>query len=85
MQVMLKSAHGMNIAEFIEIVVHIAEKRILNGSENKIFDIFTLGNEHVTFDIQITKKVLEKLSKEPLEKELKLIIENCLNKIENRT
>lgn len=80
---MLKSVYGMNIAEFIEIVVHIAEKRIANGCEIKLFDKYSLGNEHIMYDIQIAKKVLDKLSKEQLNKELKLFIENCLNKFES--
>jgi hypothetical protein len=79
---MLKSVYGMDIQEFIEIVVHIAEKRIANGWESKIYDKFTLGHEHVRYDIKMAKHVLYTLIKEPLDEKQKLIVENCLNKIQ---
>lgn len=60
-QLMLKSSFGMNFTDFLEILVHIADKRIKGLRENvdfKVFDKFSFGDDHMKFDLKAIKHVL---------------------------
>lgn len=80
-QVMLKSLHGMNIAEFIELVLHILDKRI-KSCDVEVFDKFELGENLKKFDLKMAAEVLEELfNNENVESELKKVIKEKLSEI----
>ncbi|KAG5675162.1 hypothetical protein PVAND_005088 [Polypedilum vanderplanki] len=65
-QIMLKSLFGINFEDFIDILIHIGQKRIeliRNKEKQQIFDKFSLGQNHTNFDLNAIAKILEKISK----------------------
>lgn len=60
-QVMLKSIYGMNVAEFVDLVLHIIDKRI-KKCDTKMFNEFLLGENLQKFDLKIASEVLNQLS-----------------------
>lgn len=80
-QVMLKSVYGMNIAEFVDLVMHIVDKRAKN-CDNEIFNKFALGENIQKFDLNMGAKVLnELLENENINDDLKKVILEKLQKI----
>lgn len=60
-QLMLKSSFGMNFNDFLEILTHIADKRIKalrDGSSFHVFEMFTFGVNHAIFDLKAILQVL---------------------------
>lgn len=75
-QVMLKSVYGMNIAEFVDLVLHIFDKRI-KSCDIKMFNEFSLGENLKKFDLKIAVEVLKKLiESDCVKSELKELIRN---------
>lgn len=63
-QLMLKSSFGMNFAGFLEILTHIADKRINAQCKNikfKVFDNFSFGDNHMTYDLKAVLQLLTRL------------------------
>jgi JmjC domain, hydroxylase len=63
-QVMLKSLHGMNFEGFVQILQHIAEKRIgqLGGGEEIcVFDHYKIGRRLAKFDLLKIEQILQRL------------------------
>lgn len=63
-QLMLQSSFGMNFADFLEILTHIAEKRIKalsNDIKFQVFEDFSFGDNHMTYDLKAISHVLTRL------------------------
>jgi JmjC domain, hydroxylase len=63
-QLMLKASFGMNVTDFVEILAHIANKRIKlikDGTNFKLFEDFTVGANLVTFDLDVILEVFKTL------------------------
>lgn len=63
-QLMLKSSFGMNFADFLAILTHIADKRIkaLRDKINfQVFDEFSFGENHMIYDLKEIAQVLTRL------------------------
>lgn len=64
-QLMLKCVSGINFTDILNILKHIADKRIdklINGTDFKVFDRFTFGKNHLLFDLKAIENVLLNLS-----------------------
>lgn len=86
-QLMLKASFGINFYDFVEIIKHIADKRIKalqDGKKIKSFDSFFIGSNHMLFDLKVilrlTRRLKENLSVCKFDAIVKLIVE-CENKI----
>lgn len=63
-QLMLKASYGMDLEMFIDILVHICNKRIeaVKSSVNLIqFDVYKIGRNHIRFDVTAIRKVLNSM------------------------
>lgn len=81
-QLMLKASFGMSFNDFLEILVHIANKRINALQENcsfKVFDKFSFGENHMKFDLQAIKDVLTRLKENNSVRKFSEIV-NLINK-----
>lgn len=64
-QLMLKTSFGMDFSSYVDILEHIAEKRIKslqNGLKIKIFEKFVFGKNHTIYDLNQILKNLTQLS-----------------------
>jgi hypothetical protein len=65
-QLMLKSLFGLNFEDFIDILVHIGEKRlyqIQNDEKQSLFDnSFLLGHNHAKHDLQKIYEILDQMT-----------------------
>lgn len=63
-QLMLKSSFGMNVTDFVEILKHIADKRIKSIREEsnfQTFETFTIGTNLMIYDLKVVLEVFLKL------------------------
>ncbi|XP_019561772.2 2-oxoglutarate and iron-dependent oxygenase JMJD4 homolog [Aedes albopictus] len=63
-QLMLKASYGMNLEAFLDILEHVANKRIgtiLGGVDVVHFDIYKLGKCHIQFDLMKIQDVLSSM------------------------
>jgi hypothetical protein len=80
-QVMLKAVYGMNLAKFIDLVMHIIDKRAKNCN-SKIFNQFSLGENLQKFDIKMGVQILtELLENENVDDDTKKLIREKLIEI----
>ena len=66
-QSLLRNSHGMNIEDFINLCTFIAKRRIeiLSNVDNIVeFDRYKFGVQHVIYDLNAIKKVLENVDRE---------------------
>jgi hypothetical protein len=66
-QVMLKSSFGMNFQDFLEILTHIAGKRIESlrrKEEFKVFERFSFEEKHINYDLKAVLGALKKLKED---------------------
>lgn len=73
-QLILKSMFGMDFEYYINFILYIAKKRLdqLNGENKILFNKYTLGKHHITFDLKKLQKVIDLFNNHPL------IVNNCL-------
>lgn len=84
-QLMLKASFGMNFTDLLEILTHLVDSRVrsFNNEETLNFN-FTLGKNHINFDLKEIEKILEYLKANESIKvfsNLIQIIDKTLNKI----
>lgn len=90
-QIMLKSVFGMSFHDFIELLRHIADKRLKRMSKEKLenadFENFIFGPNHVMFDLSHILNTLEKMHEENRvllsTLELSPLLENCIKNIKD--
>ena len=90
-QLMLKSMFGMNFQDFLELLCHIANKRLKRMSgvdlESTDFENFVFGANHVMFDLSHILEVLERMQEENatllITLNLSLLLENCIENIKS--
>lgn len=59
-ELMLRASYGMNVADLVEILRRVAERRIRRvvGELTSTFDGFTFGQNHSAFDLRQIRLVL---------------------------
>ncbi|CAK1550082.1 unnamed protein product [Leptosia nina] len=62
-QIILKSLFGMDFYSFIDLIAHIAEKRLkqLQGVNFTVFNSYQFGNKHIKFDLQTLYKIFNSI------------------------
>lgn len=66
-QVMLKTLFGLNFEDFLNILVYILEKRIKTFESNSpllVFNKYSVGRNHILFDINSIKLLLKEISED---------------------
>lgn len=77
-QLMLKSLFGMNLADFVDVLVHIGSKRLRKESF-KLFDEFQPGINLVSYELKVICEILkDMLTVADVPPDLKLKIKNYL-------
>lgn len=59
-QLMMKAVYGMNLVEFVNLVLHIFDERVKN-CDKKVFSEFSLGENLQRFDLKMADEVLNDL------------------------
>lgn len=57
-ELMLRASYGMNVADLVEILRRVAERRIRRDELPSTFDGFTFGQNHSAFDLRQIRRVL---------------------------
>lgn len=63
-QLMLKASYGMDLEAFLDILEHVAKKRIaalVDGVDVIHFDVYKLGKWHIRFDLKKIQEVLSRM------------------------
>ncbi|KPJ12703.1 JmjC domain-containing protein 4 [Papilio machaon] len=83
-QLILNSVFGMDYIAFINFIIHIGGKRIkqYHGEKLYSFNNFTIGINHLKFDLHILIKLLYKIQQHPLYQN-DFLIPSLKNNVEN--
>lgn len=90
-QLMLKASYGMDLEIFLNMLIHICNKRIeaLRSNDGLVqFEVYKLGRNHVQFDLIAIKNVLNlMLDKSDLLETLQLLtkVVDCIEAINKST
>jgi hypothetical protein len=82
-QSLLRNSHGMNFEDFINLCTFIAKRRIelLKNSDGIVkFDGYKFGANHLLYDLNIVKKILQEIESELFPNLNKDEIVNVINK-----